>query len=143
MLCICSCDLMYIYMYVVILHFKLLHKKKSCDFICLYYFNATTFRVCNFWLDIRFSSPLYVVHEDRGPAKLKLVLDQAGVESMTIQVITTSITATGECVCMHVHMYECMHVCGGYWRYIHIVKTITSALHVAIISIKFTFCVCL
>ena len=45
-----------------------------------------------------------MVHEDRGPAKLKLVLDQAGVESMTIQVITTSITATGEYVYMYVHM---------------------------------------
>ena len=112
MLCICSCELMYIYMYVVILHFKLLHKKKSSDFICLYYFNATTFRVYNFWLDIRFSSPLYVVHEDRGPAKLKLVLDQAGVESMTIQVITTSITATGEYVCMYICTYTYMYVEG-------------------------------
>ena len=47
-----------------------------------------------------------MVHEDRGPAKLKLVLDQAGVESMTIQVITTSITATGEYICIHIRMYD-------------------------------------
>ena len=53
-----------------------------------------------------------MVHEDRGPAKLRLVLDQAGVESMTIQVITTSITATGEYVCMYICTYTYMYVEG-------------------------------
>ena len=52
-----------------------------------------------------------MVHEDRGPVKLKLVLDQAGVKSMTIQVITTSITATGKSCTVYVCIYACMYVC--------------------------------
>ena len=43
-----------------------------------------------------FSNPWYIVHEDEGPLKAKLVLTKSATENVTIQVTATSRTATGE-----------------------------------------------
>ena len=43
-----------------------------------------------------FSSPWYIVHEDEGPLRAKLVLTKSTTENVIIQVAATSRTATGE-----------------------------------------------
>ena len=45
---------------------------------------------------VMFSSPWYIVHEDKGPLRAKLVLKKSATRDVTIQVAATSRTATGE-----------------------------------------------
>ena len=45
---------------------------------------------------VMFSSPWYIVHENEGPLRVKLVLTKSATENVTIQVAATSRTATGE-----------------------------------------------
>ena len=63
-----------------------------------------------FYLDaVRFSRTSYICYEDQGPAKVMLVLDKPAIENITIQINSTTITATGEsCTYTHV-MYACIY----------------------------------
>ena len=58
-----------------------------------------------------FSSSWYIVHEDKGPLRAKLVLKKSATRDVTIQVAATSRTATGEPHSYWVYKYFGITLC--------------------------------